>query len=170
MIYRSRVCLQSFKLLPFLKLEKSPGQKKKYWEDTHTHTHRAKKKYWEDTPTHTKRLGKKKKILRRHTHTQSWEKTDEAASWWRALQKRQELSWSLKAGENLLSQGKHRKKEFQVRKQSEQKWPGRKARERSVARNRWAERTGQRLPRQRIKGNKGENETRSCGTIGKREV
>lgn len=49
---------------------------------------------------------------------------------------RQELSWSLKAGKNVVHQRETQKKEFQVRKQSEKKWTGRKAREHFVARSR----------------------------------
>lgn len=72
----------------------------------------------------------------------------------KALQKREDLSWSLKAKKNLVSQRKAEKKTFYVREQSEQRWTWRKAKECLVTGNRGARRPGQRYLCQRLQGNK----------------
>lgn len=80
--------------------------------------------------------------------------------WWgcslvkKALQKRGDLSWSLKAEKNLVSQGKAEKKTFYVREQSEQRWAWKKAKECLVTGNGGARRPGQRFLCQRLQGNK----------------
>lgn len=63
--------------------------------------------------------------------------------WWgcsllKALQKRQDLSSSVKAGKNLVSQGKAEKKTFQVREYSEQRRTWRKAKNALLQGNREA--------------------------------